>query len=78
MPVRPNTKLHRVLAYLQANGSATKEDMKKNCHYSNGGDAVFVLRERGYIIETVMQKTDNNTTYALYVYRGVKVKTNMV
>ncbi len=71
-PISPTHKLHRVLDYLQLHGSATKKDIRENCFYMNAGDAIFSLRDKGHLIDTIMQKTESGSTYALYVYRGVK------
>ena len=65
-----DTKLERVLDYLKANGSITKDDMRNKCFYSNGGDAIFRLRNRGYQIDRVWEYTSTGAKYARYIYNG--------
>ena len=67
-------KLMRVLKYLQDNGSGSKLDILKNAQYMNGGDAILKLRRRGYDIVTEWATSSTGARYAVYVYRGLKMK----
>lgn len=66
-----NTKLHKVLAYLIQHGSITKDQMRHNCFYSNGGDAIFKLRKH-HNIERIWEETPTGAKYARYIYKGPK------
>lgn len=65
-------KIDNVLSYLKSNGSITKDDMRHKCHYSNGGDAIFILRNRGHIIDRIWEYTYTGAKYARYIYKGLK------
>lgn len=65
-------KLQRVLDYIKSKGSITKDEMRNQCHYLNGGDAIFKLRNRGHIIKGVWEKTSTGARYMRYFYRGLK------
>jgi len=65
-------KLQKVLDFLRSNRSITKDDMRNKCYYSNGGDAIFKLRNRGHIINGIWEKTSTGARYMRYMYQGVK------
>lgn len=62
-------KLQKVLAYLKKHGSITKDQMRNECYYSNGGDAIFRLRKHHHI-DRIWEKTSSGAKYARYIYKG--------
>jgi len=66
------SKIENVLKYLKDKGNATKDDIRHNCRYANGGDAIHILRNRGHIIETLWEYTSTGAKYANYIYKGFK------
>jgi len=67
-------KLQNVLNYLQKNGSASKLELLNHCRYSNGGDAIFRLRNRGHIIDRIWEYSSADTKYARYIYKGKRTE----
>ena len=65
-------KIENVLKYLKDYGSITKDDMRVKLFYSNGGDAIYILRNRGHIIDRIWEYTSTGAKYARYIYKGVK------
>ncbi len=62
-------KLQSILQYLKDNGSITKDDMRIKLNYSNGGDAIFRLRNKGHIIDRIWEYTSTGAKYARYIYK---------
>lgn len=58
------SKIENVLNYLKANGSGSKLTIRNATFYDNVGDAVFRLRNRGYIIDRVWEYTSTGAKYA--------------
>lgn len=69
------TQISDVLAHLQKNGSITSLEAIYDYGASRLSAIIYVLRNRGYIIDTIIEKGKTRYNrpckWARYVYKGV-------
>ena len=72
------TQISDVLTHLQKKGSITSLEAIKSYNATRLSGIIYVLRKRGYIIDTIQEKgkTRHNrpAQWARYVYKGVVAK----
>ena len=67
----------RILAYLKVNKRLTAMEAVGLFGTTRLGARIYDLRQRGYLIKTVMEDYENPTTgekvkYGVYIYHGMK------
>lgn len=74
MKHRENTQINDVLNHLQEQGSITSIDAFYDYGASRLSAIIYVLRNRGYIIDTIIEKGKTRYNrpckWARYVYKG--------
>ena len=72
------TQISDVLAHLQEHGSITSLQAISIFGASRLSAIIYLLRDRGYLIDTVMEKGktryNRSTRWARYVYKGKVAK----
>jgi hypothetical protein len=64
------SKIKKVEQMLLGKGSITSIEAIRKFHYTRLADGIFVLRNRGFEIESVWETSSAGNRYTRYVYTG--------